>query len=242
MELKKTYAADLEHRRPTAFLLGLIIACALLFVALEYTTVPADDEDDNELLDDMAKDMSLPPIDDQKDLQSIPTGGGMSKSVTEKLKLDNVNDNAKKEISPNSGESLQPVAPGVTQVAGEAKNSQLSAALPQETANSDNPLDIKVVEQLPMFPGGWVNLMKWLTKNLHYPPQAEQQKIQGKVVVSFLIQKDGTMTNIKLEHSVDPLLDREALRVIHMMPKWKPGVSNGKPCVTMFAIPVVFSL
>lgn len=241
MEEKKSYSADLEHRRLTAFLLGLLIAVAAVFVAIEYTSVPADDEDDNELLDDLAKDMALPPIDDQKDMQSIPTAGSAAESITERMKLADVS-KQKEDISPNSGDQLQPVAPGVSQVAGEAENANVQKELPQETANSDNPLDMNIVEQLPQFPGGWVNLMKWLTKNLQYPPQAQRQKLQGKVVVSFVIGKDGTMSNIKLEQSVDPLLDHEALRVVRMMPKWKPGLYNGKPCVTLFAIPVVFSL
>jgi protein TonB len=84
--------------------------------------------------------------------------------------------------------------------------------------------------------------MKWLTRNLRYPPMAQRQRIEGKVVVSFIVNKDGSIANVKLEKSADPDLDREALRVIRMMPKWKPGIENNKPCRTMFAIPVVFKL
>lgn len=98
------------------------------------------------------------------------------------------------------------------------------------------------MEQLPEFPGGIVEFMKWLTRNLHYPPQAQQQKIQGKVVVSFIINKDGSISSPRIVRSVDPLLDREAMRVVKMMPWWKAGLEDGKPCRTMFAIPINFQL
>jgi protein TonB len=84
--------------------------------------------------------------------------------------------------------------------------------------------------------------MKWLTRNLKYPASAQQQKIEGRVVVSFIINKDGTTSDIKVTKSATPVLDREALRVIRMMPKWKAGEDHGKPCRTMMAIPVVFAL
>ena len=98
------------------------------------------------------------------------------------------------------------------------------------------------MEALPEFPGGMVEFMKWLTKNLRYPTYAHQQRIEGKVVVSFIVNTDGSIAEVKLARSVDPLLDREALRVIRMMPKWKPGIQNNRPCRTMFAVPVVFKL
>jgi protein TonB len=84
--------------------------------------------------------------------------------------------------------------------------------------------------------------MKWLTKNLRYPEVARQQGIQGKVVVSFIVNTDGSIAEAKIASSVDPVLDREAMRVIRMMPRWKPGIQNDQPCRTMFAVPIVFKL
>ena len=74
------------------------------------------------------------------------------------------------------------------------------------------------------------------------PPLAQSQRIQGRVVVSFIVNKDGSIADVKLEKSVNALLDREALRVIRMMPRWKPGVHNNQPCRTMVAVPVVFKI
>ena len=84
--------------------------------------------------------------------------------------------------------------------------------------------------------------MTWLTKNLKYPASAKQQKIQGTVVVSFIVNKDGSVASTKVSISVDPLLDNEALRVMKMMPKWKPGMDKNKVCRTMIAVPIVFQL
>ena len=125
---------------------------------------------------------------------------------------------------------------------GLTKDANVTQALPQIPIDDEKPVNFRIVEQLPEFPGGMVEFMKWLTKNLKYPILAQQQQIEGKVVVSFIVNKDGSIVNIKLEKSIHPLLDREALRVMRMMPKWKPGIENAKPCRTLFAIPVVFKL
>ena len=84
--------------------------------------------------------------------------------------------------------------------------------------------------------------MKWLTKNLKYPDIAREQRLQGKVIVQFIVNKDGTIADAKVVKSVTPSLDREAMRVIRMMPTWKPGIQDDKPCRTMIAVPIVFKL
>ena len=85
-------------------------------------------------------------------------------------------------------------------------------------------------------------LVKWLNDNIIYPPVAQRQNIQGRVVISFIINKDGTTCNLKVAKSAHPLLDGEAMRVLRKMKKWKPGVNNNKPCRTLFAIPIEFNL
>ena len=84
--------------------------------------------------------------------------------------------------------------------------------------------------------------MKWLTKNLHYPSRARRQNIQGQVVAVFYIEKDGKVTGIKVTKSLSADCDREALRVLRMMPDWKPGIQNDQPCRTKVCIPIVFKL
>jgi protein TonB len=105
-----------------------------------------------------------------------------------------------------------------------------------------NPLNFRVVEELPEFPGGATELMKWLTENLRYPASAQQRKQQGKVVAQFIVNTDGSLSDFKIVNSVSPDLDREALRVLRMMPPWKAGQQHQKPCRTMVCIPIVFKL
>ena len=113
---------------------------------------------------------------------------------------------------------------------------------PPINPNEDDPDVLKVVEQLPQYPGGMVEFMKWLTATLKYPEQALQRKIQGKVMISFIVGTDGTLSDIKVMKGAHKLLDAEAMRVAQLMPKWEAGKNKGKPCKTMVAIPIVFEL
>ena len=83
-------------------------------------------------------------------------------------------------------------------------------------------------------------LVTWLTKTIKYPQSAIDRKIKGEVLVSFIIEKDGSLSHIEIYKSAHPLIDYEALRVARMMPKWKPGKRKGKVCRTFFVIPIVF--
>ena len=87
-----------------------------------------------------------------------------------------------------------------------------------------------------------VQLMKWLTKNLKYPESARKAKISGKVVVAFMVNTDGSVSDVRLLKTVEPSLDNEALRVVRMMPKWEPGISGGKVSRTLVHLPIVFKL
>ena len=106
----------------------------------------------------------------------------------------------------------------------------------------DEPVDIRVVEDLPQFPGGAAEFMKWLTKNLKYPTTAQNQRVKGRVVAEFIINKDGSVSDLQLVEHLNLACDNEVLRVLRMMPKWEPGVMNAKPCRTKVCIPVVFNL
>ncbi|MCI6619405.1 MAG: TonB family protein [Prevotella sp.] len=235
MENNKSETANIEGMRTTGFLLGLIMVLALLFVAFEYTTRDQSAADNAEMLDDLASDLEMVPAMDQRDMVSAEPAPA-SKAVTEKIKAVDQPLQAEEKVAPSTSPLL------IGDGEGEAKEANVTEALPQIPVDGKAPLNFRVVDKLPEFPGGMVEFMKWLQRNLRYPYLAQQQKIQGKVVVSFIINTDGTIANAKIEKSIDPLLDREALRVVRMMPKWKPGIENDKPCRTLFAIPIVFKL
>lgn len=98
------------------------------------------------------------------------------------------------------------------------------------------------VEQPAEFPGGMAALMRWLNNNMRYPEAAQQNDIQGRVIVNFVVEKDGSIANVKIAKGVDKDLDREALRVVKKMPKWQPGKNNGVAVRSYFNLPVIFRL
>ena len=109
-------------------------------------------------------------------------------------------------------------------------------------ASDDPEGTFDVVENMPVFPGGEQELMNFLMKNVKYPKEATDKGTEGRVIVQFVVDKDGSVINPKVVKSVSPELDQEALRVVKMMPKWQPGKQNGEIVPVRFAIPVVFML
>ncbi len=99
-----------------------------------------------------------------------------------------------------------------------------------------------VVEQMPLFPGGDAALMEYLSSNIHYPAEAAKKGVQGRIVVSFIVERDGSLSDVHVLRSVDPSLDREAMRVVKSMPKWQPGKQNGATVRVKYQVPVLFRL
>ena len=112
-------------------------------------------------------------------------------------------------------------------------------------ANATNQKSHKVyemVEEMPMFPGGQKEMMAFLSKTTKYPPEAVKKKIQGRCLVQFIVEKDGSISNVRVMSKVHPLLDAEAIRVVKSMPRWMPGRLTGKPVRVKFNLPVTFCL
>ena len=105
-----------------------------------------------------------------------------------------------------------------------------------------NNMAYDVVEVMPQYPGGQIAMMKYIMENIKYPKQAMKEGIQGRVTVSFIVEKDGRVSNVRLLRSVQSALDKEAVRVVKSMPKWSPGKHNGKPVRVRFNLPVMFKL
>ena len=98
------------------------------------------------------------------------------------------------------------------------------------------------VQQIPTFPGGFDSFYKFLAQNIRYPANAVKERIQGKVFLTFVVEKDGSLTDIKVIRGVSGDIDAEAVRVLMSSPKWKPGIQNGRPVRVQFAVPIDFSL
>lgn len=229
MEVKKSNTANLENQRVQGFLLGLIVVLAAVFVALEWNssdsgwTFFADDED-------LEAEMELSPL--KRDQDEIPMMLPQEQKA-EQPKSEHLN------LVEEDVELPPPVEPELM----EKPDPEAEAEEKPEVVDMYNePIDFRVVEDLPQFPGGAAEFMKWLTKNLKYPALAQKRKVKGRVVAQFVVNTDGSISDLELTEKLETSCDNEVLRVLRMMPKWQAGMMNAKPCRTKVCIPVVFNM
>jgi protein TonB len=229
MEVKKSNTANLENQRVQGFLLGLIVVLAAVFVALEWNssdsgwTFFADDED-------LEAEMELSPLKrDQDEIpMMLPQEQKAEQPKSEQLNLVEEDVELPPPVEPELMEKPDPEA--------EAEEK------PEVVDMYNEPIDFRVVEDLPQFPGGAAEFMKWLTKNLKYPALAQKRKVKGRVVAQFVVNTDGSISDLELTEKLETSCDNEVLRVLRMMPKWQAGMMNAKPCRTKVCIPVVFNM
>ena len=231
MEVKKSRGADLENLRVQGFLLGLIVVLAAMFVALEWNSTDsgwAFFETD----DDLEAEMELSPLKRDKDEipMMLPQEQKVEQPKSEQLNL--VDDDVELTFEPEPVERPE-----------DLKDQQDAddQDKPEVVDMYNEPVDFRVVEDLPQFPGGASEFMKWLTRNLKYPVSAQNKKIKGRVVAQFIVNTDGSVSDLELTEHLEAACDREVLRVLRMMPKWQAGVMNAKPCRTKVCIPIVFN-
>ena len=231
MEVKKSRGADLENLRVQGFLLGLVVVLAALLVALEWNSNDsgwAFFETD----DDLETEMELSPLKRDKDEipMMLPQEQKVEQPKSEQLRL--VEDDVELTFEPEPVE--RPEEQKEQKDADEDK--------PEVVDMYNEPVDFRVVEDLPQFPGGASEFMKWLTKNLKYPASAQKKQVRGRVVAQFIVNTDGSVSDLELTEHLEAACDREVLRVLRMMPNWQAGVMNAKPCRTKVCIPIVFNL
>ena len=231
MEIKKSHKADLEHLRPWMFL-GAFVIMGLLFILVLEVHIGGGKDDFDDFDDDITMDLNIKP-NDQRDMIA----------AAEKTKHEEQSENL------NKVDNLSDLPPEILDVLKfQPDDFDENELLEEEekdepiNQNADDPETLRIVQELPVFPGGMTEFVKWLTKNLKYPTAALRSKIQGKVMVSFIVNTDGTISDIKVVKKAHRLLDAEALRVAKQMPNWEPGKDHGKVCRTMVAIPIVFEI
>lgn len=226
----------MENKRVTNYLLGLVVVLSFLFVGLEYNSQSRTFNLDDELPDDIFEEMEVLPEVEKNEMVSAakPTA---APSITTKIKAVDTPVTLPEKVNMRNEEEEE--GNEATTQQNETLTTAIEQPVPEPIADDNKP---RIVQQMPEYPGGIVEFMKWLQRTLRYPPTAQQQGIQGSVMVSFIVNVDGTITEQKVVRGVNEELDAEALRVISNMPKWKPGLDKGKPCRTLFAIPIVFKL
>ena len=130
---------------------------------------------------------------------------------------------------------------GNDETAGEVLKAKEVIAEPEPPKVEETKV-FDVVEEMPQFPGGPSALFEYLSKNIKYPVVAEENGVQGRVIVTFVVERDGSITDVKVVKSVDPSLDKEAQRVVKSMPHWIPGKQNGSAVRVKYTVPVTFKL
>lgn len=229
MEIKKSPKADLERGKTLNLMMGLIVGLAVLFVGFEWSNSDITIAKDDGVADIIAEEEveitrqeNTPPPPPPP---PPPAAAEILSIVDDNVKLDDV-DIASTEDNAAAAQTQTYVPPAVVQEEEEESAQQI----------------FTVVEEMPEFPGGGGELLKFLSKSIKYPIIAQENGIQGRVSCSFTINKDGSIVDAEVIRGVDPSLDKEALRVINSMPKWKPGKQRGKPVRVKYTVPVTFRL
>ena len=224
MQIKKSQHASLEDKKIIYVLMGFVFVLSLCYVALEWTEkeVTKYEVTDDEFLFEEE-------VEIQQTTQETPPPPPPP-AVQEVEVLNVVEDNVETEsIEINTEDDKEEVV--------------IAAPIEAPEEEEEEEVIFVVVESMPEFPGGQQALFKYINENVKYPVIAQENGIQGRVICQFVVNKDGSIVDIEVVRSGgDPSLDKEAVRVIKSMPKWKPGKQRGKPVRVKFTVPINFKL
>jgi len=215
MQPKKNPKISLESKKSLFFQIGLAVTLVLVLIAFEWKSYEKNDYNLGSLnLDDMEEEIIPITRQEVKPPPPPPPPPEVIEIVEDEVEIEN-------EVEIEDTETQDEII---------------------EIEEEDDEEFFMVVENMPEFPGGDLGLMKFIQKNVKYPAIAKEYNITGKVYVSFIVDKGGSVTNVKIVRGVDKNLDAEALRVVSALPKYKPGKQRGKPVRVMFTIPINFTL
>ena len=225
MEEKKSPKANLENKKLMFMQIGLIISLLIAWLAFEHKSYDKLTIDESLLNREVVLDEEMVEITKQEEQKPQPVETPQQTTqleiVEDDVETEDLNINAEVEQNEVIDEY---VAPEVVE----------DEFVEQEI--------FQIVEEMPSFPGGEGNLMEYVAKNIKYPQIARETGIQGRVFVGFVVEPDGSISNVKLLRGIGGGCDEEAMRVIKSLPKWKPGKQRGKPVRVSYQIPVFFKL
>jgi protein TonB len=229
MELKKSPKADLENKRNIFVQIGLVVSLLICLYGFESTTKVAQTDTLGSMSSQAVEEEIIPVT--RQDLPPPPPPPPPPK-VVDMLVIVDDNTEIQDELQIEDSEANDKTA--ITAV-------MQATSTTKEVEKEDTPVFF-IVEEMPEFPGGQSALINFIAKSVKYPVIAQENGIQGKVFVNFVVAKDGSVTNAKIARGVDPSLDKEALRVVNSLPKWKPGKQGGKPVRVSYTVPINFQL
>lgn len=227
MEIKKTSKASLENKKSSWLLVGYVIVLVFMFVAFEWSKRDVRIDMSGAITENVFEQEIEIPITEQPELVAPPPP--QAPAIAEVLTIVDDNDNVKETAIASSEEIGEAVI-----------IKTISPTVDEEIPVEDEIFE--VVEKNPEFSYNGMSLMQYLGKSIKYPTIAQETETQGRVIVQFVVNKDGSIVDVKVVRGVDPYLDKEAIRVISTMPKWKPGEQRGKPVRCKFTVPVMFKL
>lgn len=229
MELKKSPKADLEKNKRILLMFGLVVALGVVLLAFEWKSRPSAASSLGNLEVAEVEDEVIP-ITRQEQVQPPPPPP--PPQVVEVLKIvdDNVDilDDLSMFDSEADNETFIDVAPVISAVKEEKEEEEAQVFF--------------IVEEMPEFPGGEAALRRFIANAIKYPQIAQENGIQGRVYIQFVVDRDGSVTQASVARGVDPSLDKEALRVVNSLPKWKAGMQRGKPVKVSYTVPINFQL
>jgi protein TonB len=225
MEEKKSPKANLENKKLMFIQIGMVISLLIAWLVFEHKNYDKREIDESLLNREIVEDLEMTEITKQEEPKPQPVE--MPKQTTQ---LEIVQDDVEVEdIEINAEVDQQEVIEEYVPVEAEEEE-----VVEQEI--------FQIVEEMPSFPGGEAKLMEYVAKNIKYPQIARETGIQGRVFVGFVVEPDGSISNVKLLRGIGGGCDEEAMRVIKSLPKWKPGKQRGKAVRVSYQIPVFFKL
>ena len=226
-EVKKSPKANIETLKLTSILMGVVVAVSVLFFAFEWSSqtkkldesvivqdVLAEEEIEITRRDPTPPPPPPPPAPETPEIIQV-----VEEKVETRIEINTEDDASKRQM-----EAYVPPPP------------------PKPKVEEVTEEIFVVVEEQPEIPGGNTAMMKFLSDNIKYPVIAQENGIQGRVITNFVVERDGSITDVQVVRGVDPSLDKEAVRVIQSMPRWKAGRQRGSAVRVRFTLPVVFRL
>jgi protein TonB len=226
MEKKKNPKADLEKSRNIFFLIGLVIAMGAVFAAFNISTKTSNAEIFGRIEEVFIDEEPIIPTRDPEKIEEIKPQ--KQPDIQELVIVDNeTTDDGDIFIDAETDEDE-----------GFDYKRDVITSIPVE--KEEEPIFIP--SKMPVFPGGEVGLMKYIFDKVVYPPLAREQQIEGKVYIRFCVTKYGTVDRVSVVRSADPILDKEAMRVVKLLPKWEPGENGGRKVSVWYTVPINFQL
>ncbi|MCL2072344.1 MAG: energy transducer TonB [Marinilabiliaceae bacterium] len=226
MEIKKSSKADLENKKTVFMQIGVVIVLSIALIAFEWSTtdysldpslVTAQYDGEEEIIPITKQEEVKPPPPPPPQVTDILN------IVEDDVELDDVLDIFDTEMD-------------------DVREFDMTISMEMEEEERDDTEIFTIVEESPEFPGGEAALLRYLAQNTKYPPIAQENNITGRVMVQFVVEPTGDVSNVKVMRPVDPSLDREAIRVVQSLPRFKPGKQRNRPVRVYYTVPINFTL